>query len=186
VEVNKDKEITFYYKASIPDPSRIVEQDGGQKTHGHASGQAEWRLDKEDERIELPDPNEDDFEYKNVSGGVEITNYTGTNKNVIIPEKIGGKNVVSIGDGAFAEKGISSVKIPETVSKIGNGAFKNNNLTTIFIPENVREIQVEAFMSNRITEIILPDGIESIGARAFFGNAIEKLEVGESLTRIGE
>lgn len=186
VTVNKDMTITFNYKASIPNPSRTVEQGGGQKTHGHAVGQAEWKLYKGDKPDELPDPNEKDFEYRTVSGGVEIINYVGTNKNVNIPKQIKGQNVVSIAGNAFAGKGISNVNIPDTVVRIGKGAFKLNNLTTINIPDGVGRIEDEAFMSNQITEIMLPNGIESVGTRAFFGNAITTLEVGESLERIGE
>ena len=43
------------------------------------------------------------FEYEvNEDGGVTITKYTGNDTEVVIPSKIGGKKVTSIGDKAFA------------------------------------------------------------------------------------
>ena len=46
-----------------------------------------------------------DFEYS-VSAydtSIVITGYNGTDANVIIPEKINGKKVTSLGDGVFVE-----------------------------------------------------------------------------------
>ena len=187
VNINKnDIEVEFHYKASIPDPSRIVEQSGGQNTHGHAVGQAEWKLAKDDKPVEIPDPNEKDYKYRTVTGGVEIIDYVGKNTNIKIPEKLGGKTVVSIADEAFASKGLTSVIIPDTVVKIGKGAFKFNDLTTINIPDGVGEIEDEAFRNNRIEHVTLPDAVQSVGKYAFFGNLIKEVEFGSSLELIDE
>lgn len=42
---------------------------------------------------------------KNADGTLEIIEYTGTDKAVIIPSEIDGAAVTSIGDGAFYENG---------------------------------------------------------------------------------
>lgn len=186
IDVKRDQTITFYYKASIPNPSRIVEQGGGKNTHGHAIGQAEWKLAKEDKPVKLPEPNERDFDFREVAGGIEITNYKGKTKNVNVPETIQNKNVVSIADNAFANKGLTGLILPNTVQRIGKGAFKGNYITTIDIPDGVNIIQDEVFRDNEIEEVVIPHAVETIGKRAFYNNKIHTLELGESLVKIDE
>lgn len=55
VNVNRDMRIDFRYKASLPDPTRIVEVGGGENTHGHAEGEALWELFKGERSVDLPD-----------------------------------------------------------------------------------------------------------------------------------
>lgn len=47
--INGNRTIKFYYKVSLPDPTRIVEQDGGKNTHGHSEGFVYWDLRKPNE-----------------------------------------------------------------------------------------------------------------------------------------
>jgi len=44
------------------------------------------------------------FEYEEVEGGISITDYTGDDEIVVIPEIIDGQKVVEIGSSAFANK----------------------------------------------------------------------------------
>ena len=56
-----------------------------------------------------------------------ITGYdTAGGLDVVIPKVIRGVEVKSIGKSAFWEKGVTSVVIPEGVTKIEFGAFANN------------------------------------------------------------
>lgn len=72
------------------------------------------------------------FEYTVSSNNVTITNYTGTSKNVTIPENINGKKVTAIGSWAFSSKAIESVVIPNTVVSLGDYSFYNcQNLKTV-------------------------------------------------------
>ena len=48
-----------------------------------------------------------------------------------------------IRDGAFSGKGITSIIIPENVTRIGNLAFNYTKLDSLFIPKNVRSIGSE-------------------------------------------
>src|SRR5690625_4674388 len=87
----------------------------------------------------------ENYEYEDIGGGkARITNYIGTNKNVIIPSKLGGLTVTEIGElnifhvdrPVFRNKGIESVVIPNSVTSIGYYSFGDNNLTSVDIPNS--------------------------------------------------
>jgi hypothetical protein len=62
-------------------------------------------------------------------------------RNITLPG-----NLVSIGDGAFAESGLTNVVIPNSVTSIGNAAFAFcGDLTAITIPASVTFIGEAAF-----------------------------------------
>ena len=81
-----------------------------------------------------------------------------------------GKNVTSIGDGAFYNcHSLASIVIPDGVTSIGKYAFDNcNSLSSITIPNGVTSISEGAFQyCNSLSSIVLPDGVTSIGKYAF-------------------
>ena len=74
------------------------------------------------------------FKYKNTSGGVEITGYTGNEEVICIPEKMGGKAVVSIAGGAFNNADMKKAIIAKSVISVESGAFRNcKNLETVVV-----------------------------------------------------
>ena len=95
--------------------------------------------------------NEDDgipFTYVILEDGtVEIRSYTGHRRFITVPEKIEGRVVSSIGDGAFAgETKLREVGLPSGLTHIGLSAFAGcSNLVSMYIPENVTEIEASAF-----------------------------------------
>jgi hypothetical protein len=97
-----------------------------------------------------------DFQYTVENSAVTITGYTGSAKNVTIPERINGLAVTVIGDGAFREKQLTSVTIPGSVTVIGNSAFRNNQLTSVTIPNSVTTIGNSAFLDNQLVGITIP------------------------------
>jgi len=66
-----------------------------------------------------------------------IIEYKGNEKSLLIPSYINEKNVSSIAQGVFREKGLESITIPESVTLIGYHAFEGNNLKTITIGQDV-------------------------------------------------
>ena len=68
-------------------------------------------------------------------------------KNIVIPDKINGKSVTSIGEGAFMYcPSLTSITIPNSVTSIGDNAFRScTNLTSITIPNSVTRIGAYAF-----------------------------------------
>lgn len=121
-------------------------------------------------------PNEvSDFWVKPYGAGVEIAEYYGTRKDVVIPDTIDGKPVVRIGMGAFLRAGITSVEIPKTVTTIGAFAFNGNSLTSVELPEGLTKIDATAFYANQLVTANIPSTVTSIGQGAFYGNKLEKV-----------
>ncbi|MFR9276081.1 leucine-rich repeat protein [Finegoldia magna] len=112
---------------------------------------------------------ERDFDFDASSG--TIKKYKGTDTDVVIPEKINGKAVTTIGKGAFGRKKLTSVVIPEGVETIDQGAFSANSLTAIKLPSTVKQIERLAFGANKnLSKVELNEGLEYIGQQAFFSD----------------
>lgn len=79
----------------------------------------------------------------------EIINYTGSAKNVIIPEQLNEFIVKSISEQAFFDNyNLNNVCLPDTITSIGASAFEYCiNLKQIIIPESVEFIGEYAFYS---------------------------------------
>jgi hypothetical protein len=105
----------------------------------------------------------------NSDGTVTITGYTGTITDVVIPDSIDGKTVVSIGSSAFYFNRLISVTIPNSVTSIGNKAFYYcSGLTNVSIPNSVTSLGSSAFYGcTGLTSVSIPDSVISIGDSAF-------------------
>ena len=56
---------------------------------------------------------------------------------------------------AFSGNNLTSVVIPDSVTRIDRGAFQNNQLETIVISEYVTTIKSDAYLNNPITSITI-------------------------------
>ena len=130
-----------------------------------------------------------DFTYEEGKDGITITEYTGNKKKVVIPDKINGTEVISIGYKAFFVcTSLTGVTIPEGVTKIEDFAFfECDSLTSVTIPEGVTKIEDFAFSyCSSLTDITLPESLTSIGADAFSDcSSLTDITLPESLTSIG-
>jgi hypothetical protein len=90
---------------------------------------------------------ESDFEVSVADGAVTITKYTGKGGRVVIPERIQGLPVTSIGENAFYNcTSLTGVSLPAGVTSIGVAAFSGCiGLTSISIPASVTSIELDAF-----------------------------------------
>ena len=89
-----------------------------------------------------------------------------------IPSSLCGLPVVAIDDGAFANKGITSLSFEENEAlEIGEEAFMSNMIESLGIPSFVTEIGKDAFRDNRISVIVNHGGI-AIGGDIISGNPI--------------
>ncbi|MDV6378195.1 leucine-rich repeat protein [Sporosarcina sp. GW1-11] len=113
----------------------------------------------------------------NDDGTVTIKKYNGTEKEIEIPSKIGGKTVSEIGNFVFIAKHLTSVIIPESVKVIGVSAFGSNQLTSVTIPEGVEVIGVSAFDSNQLTSVTIPESVKVIGVAAFRSNQLTSVTI---------
>jgi len=98
------------------------------------------------------------FEAIPIDGGrsVAIVEYLGNNRTVRIPPRIRNLPVTHIGEGAFRERNLISVTIPNSVTSIGWAAFEGNQLTSVTIPSSVTHIGDAAFQFNQLTSVTIP------------------------------
>jgi len=123
-----------------------------------------------------------DFTYTTNASGVTITGYTGTGTKVIIPATIDGQPIIKISASAFASKGLTSVRIPSTVTEIGANAFKNNALESFVAPSSLTTIGDAAFANNKIAAVSFNAKLERIGAEAFKSNYISYVDTRNIIT----
>ena len=90
---------------------------------------------------------------------------------IVIPSKLGGKTVATIGDRAFyACASLTSVDIPEGVTSIGRAAFYECVcLRSIVLPSTLTEIKSAAFSGcSNLASVTIPEGVTDVGAYAFY------------------
>jgi len=131
-----------------------------------------------------------DYSYELIDEDtVTILNYSGSEKNLVIPEKIDGKTVKKIGYGAFAEcKSIETLVIPETITTIENYSFSQcSQLQTIEIPDSVVALGQYAFAGcSSMKNLKLPKGIKEIPYGVFFDCInLKSVEIPEGIQTIG-
>ena len=117
-----------------------------------------------------------------------ITEYTGSQSNLIIPYSIDGYIVTCIGRGAFEGcASLKSINIPDSVTKIRDRAFENcENLTNITIPDSVTSLEYGAFIGcTGLISIKLPDSVTIIDNYAFAGcTSLANITIPDSVTVI--
>ncbi len=131
-----------------------------------------------------------DYEYSVLDDGtVEISKYTGSDKEVNIPSAIDGRNVTSIGYRAFSYcRSLTSVTIPNSVTSIGDYAFSAcKSLTSITIPNSVTSIGGWAFTNCiSLTSLTIPDSVICIDTYAFIGcTRLKSITIPNSVKSIG-
>ena len=84
-----------------------------------------------------------------------------------VPSKVGTRDVVTIGWGAFMGCYASEIILPSTVTEIKSTAFSScPYLTEIRIPNSVKELGVSLFTAcTRLEKVYLPSSIELIGLK---------------------
>ncbi len=129
---------------------------------------------------------------KTVPSEVEVVGYSGSPKNVSIPETIKADGfvlkVTSIGSKAFMGcKTLLSISMP-SVEKIGTKAFANcSKLADIETGSGLKTVSAYAFYKcSRLSSFDSPDSLKTIGSYAFFKCvSINMISFGTSLTKVG-
>ncbi len=118
-----------------------------------------------------PEGNEFTYSDGAKNGTLEINGYSGKETKVVIPEKIKGKEVVSVAENLFANSDITSVEIPDTVTEIEQKAFYQcKKLESVKLGKNVKSIGESAFINcESLKSINLPATLEKINGAAFYG-----------------
>ena len=138
------------------------------------------------------------YSFKMIDGGIEITGYiyklTDTHPDhpqseLIIPNKIMGKDVKVIGEKAFLGYEFYNVIIPDTVEIIEEYAFLDTRIRTLTLSNNTKIIGEKAFSGCKLYGLVLPDTLEEIGNLAFNFNRkshVDFINVPKSVKKIGE
>lgn len=116
-----------------------------------------------------------------------ITKYAESDTVVVIPSKINGVTVETIGHAAFERSAVTSVTIPDSVTAIHDGAFANcSQLTNISIPNSVTSIGFSAFEHcTSLKSITLPSSLRSISEALFFGcSQLTTIQIPDSVPSI--
>ena len=116
-----------------------------------------------------------------------ITKYAESDTVVVIPSKINGVTVETIGHGAFERSAVTSVTIPDSVTAILDRAFANcSQLTNISIPNSVTSIGFSAFEHcTSLKSITLPSSLRSISEALFFGcSQLTTIQIPDSVPSI--
>ena len=123
-------------------------------------------------------------------GTVEVSAYLDDKTDVVIPATYQGKSVKSLKNWLFLNNSsITSVTLPDSVTRIGKGAFYSCvELKTVTMGNNVTEIGESAFEKCLFIEnITLSNQLETIGDEAFYDcRRLKQLNLPNTLTTIGE
>lgn len=142
------------------------------------------KVNRDDEYLITEFTNSRHFEFNKSIG--EITGYSKDGpKDLVIPDRIAGTTVRSIGENSFSYKKLKSIKIPDSITKIGNESFANNNLTKVNIPTNITYIGKRAFANNKIQTLNIEKGVKELDDGAFNNNSLMILKLPESTKSIG-
>ncbi len=125
--------------------------------------------------------------YFNPTTGT-ITKYAESDTVVVIPSKINGVTVETIGHGAFERSAVTSVTIPDSVTAILDRAFATcSQLTNISIPNSVTSIGFSAFEHcTSLKSITLPSSLRNISMFLFHNcSQLTTIHIPVSVTSIG-
>ena len=112
-----------------------------------------------------------DFEWQvdEATGGVAITKLLNWNATeIVVPDQIDGRPVVKIGESAFAETWLTSIKLPDALLSVDSNAFYASCLTSLKLPSGLRSVGEAAFLNcSQLKSVELPDGLQTLERNAF-------------------
>ena len=178
-----------------PEAFAEISGAGGISTVNESADPASGGSDKAEESGKTvlssePGEGESDYTYNALDDGtIEITGYSGSAENIVIPAQIDGKSVTRIGNNAFEKSSAKEIVIPDSVTEIGSQAFSGcGKLTGVSIPNSVTMIRDRAFFDcNSLASITIPDSVTDIELQAFCNcTSLKSVTIPASVTDIGD
>lgn len=115
-----------------------------------------------------------------------ILDYTGYSLDVIVPDIINGIVVKELGVRSLSDKGLTTLKLPNSIVKIGPYALSNNKLTSVILPANLEDLGIYALLGNHLETIELPSTLTKINEAALAHNSLISLTIPSSVVYIGD
>ena len=131
-----------------------------------------------------------DYSYRKLEdGSALIVDWRGQDSEVVIPEELDGIPVTAVGPAFIANRNITKVVMPDSVTDLWTGSFCGcTRLREIRLSENLRAVKEKTFMGcASLQEIRLPDSVTLIGKNAFSDcSKLKRAVLSAGLTEIGE
>ncbi len=155
---------------SAPD----ITQDGETTLHFNMGGVGERRVS-------------DGFVYEVLEDGtIMIEMVLWGSSNMVVPAKIDGRSVSSVGIAFYGIENLESITLPEGIKTVGS--FTScKNLKEVHLPEGLVEIMPRSFADCPSLESIhIPDSVTTIGSEAFtFCTSLKEVHLPAALTDLG-
>ena len=105
-------------------------------------------------------------------------------KVIVVPEKIGGEEVITVGTGAFYENEAEAIVLPDTVRVIEESAFLGcENLKYVYLGAGLKETGYIMFSACKsIEKIEIPEGVEKVNGMIAF-NCPSLTSLSQEITR---
>ncbi|MBQ8914238.1 MAG: leucine-rich repeat protein, partial [Lachnospiraceae bacterium] len=132
---------------------------------------------------------ESSYEYEDSEDGtgVVITGFEESDDftSFKIPDELGGKPVVEIGESVFAETKVTDIALPRTLKKIDKEAFYNcADLTYVHFNEGLEELEEGAFGKTGLTEVKLPESLSIIRDTVFAGTKLSSVYIPKNVALV--
>ncbi|MDC7219001.1 MAG: leucine-rich repeat protein [Spirochaetales bacterium] len=135
-----------------------------------------------------------DFSYTISGGEVTITNYSGSDTDVEIPDEIFGYPVRVLESGDYSSifensDTLVSVALPEGLTEIGDHAFSScSSLDSLTLPEGLTEIGTSAFQGCKsLASIDFPESLTTLGYASFCNcSSLESVVLPDNLTSFAD
>ena len=173
-----------------PEPSEEPERPEQPEADADASAEPEAAPEAPAVSVLSTGNKSGDFTYSVLSDNTaQITGYSGTAANLIVPDKLDGYTVTRIGDSAFrGNSALTAVKLPDSVTRIDSYAFADcTNLSSVNYPMSLNYIGQNAFKNcNKITTFVIPEGITKVPENMFWKmEGLRSVSLPSTLTQIG-
>ena len=183
---------------SLPEDGFTPAVDDGAESQLYARYE-QYSADIAEAFVNTPAAHADCFVLEQVEGGVKIVDYVSDSKVVRIPGQLSdGTSVVAIGEGAFADKNVRAIYVPDTVEDVEAGAFLNcEGLITLRLPWLFGDFLgyvfgASAYGGNAISvptsldKLILGEMVQEIKSNAFSGcKSLSAVKLPDTVKEIG-
>lgn len=130
-----------------------------------------------------PDLKDGDFGYYIVNKNeLMVTEYTGSGKEIQIPEAYKDYTITSIGSFVFDSCEAETITMPDTITSIGDYAFASSkNLKNIKFSSKLEKLGSNTFFfCKNLEEVELPASIKYLGMYTFSGSGLKSVTIPEN------